>query len=324
MIHINERAAALAKKAIADKEVLGIEYQTMACGAHLLDFGLAVKGSWEAAAIFTRLTLGDLGTLQFGRWALDEEHAFSCVDLFISEPLIACLASQIAGWQLSDGQFATIGSGPARAAADMPNDRYLDMTQYRDLHPKHAVLCIQDTRMPSDEMAQLIAKSCNVDCSNLYIALSPSNCITGSVQVAARMLEQCCHKMHENHFDVSMIEHCWGRAPIAPVCKDEITAMGRINDAILYGGEAEFWVDSSDEEIHAIADKLVSSTSSPQYGTPFKIIFENAGKNFYAIDHEVHSIAKIKLHSTRTGNSVTAGEINSQVIKKSFLTGACQ
>jgi methenyltetrahydromethanopterin cyclohydrolase len=321
MIHINARAAALAQTAIADREVLGIGYRQLACGAHLLDFGLEVKGSWEAALIFTRLTLGDLGTLQLGRWELDRTSSCSCVDLFISEPLIACLASQIAGWQLSDGEFATIGSGPARAAAVMASDQYLDMTPYRDPDPGAAVLCIQDTRYPSEQMAEHIAEACSVDCSDLYLAIAPSNCITGSVQVAARMLEQCCHKMREHGFDVAGVEHCRGRAPIAPVCADEITAMGRINDAILYGGEAEFWVDSTDEQLQRIAPQLVSSTSSPEYGIPFKQIFEKAGRNFYAIDHEVHSIAMITLHNTRTGNSVTAGEINRSVLKKSFLTG---
>lgn len=319
MISINARAARLAREAIENREYLNIGYKRMECGAHLLDFGLQAKAGWEAALVFTRLTLGDIGVLQLGRWELDESISFSCVDLFISDPLIACLGSQIAGWQLSDGQYATIGSGPARAKAAVPSDPYLDMTAYRDTGAQEVVLCIQDVRYPSEAMARQIAEASQVDCDKLYLAIAPSACITGSVQVAARMLEQCCHKMHEHGFDVAKVQYCRGRAPVAPVCTDEIKAMGRINDAILYGGEAEFWVDCRNEELEGLAGRLVSKTSSPEYPTAFAEIFAKAGCNFYNIDHDVHSIAKIALHNVRTGSCYASGEIEKSVIERSFL-----
>ena len=321
MIHINKRVMKSINQAVEEREALDISYAEMPCGAHLLDFGITVKGTWESALLFTRLTIGDLGTVTLGRWELDENYSFSCIDLFVSHPLIACLGSQIAGWQLSDGEFATIGSGPARAVAAVASDPYLAMTPYRDTDAADVVLCIQDTRLPTDALALSVAQACGVTPEHVYIAIAPSACIVGSVQVAARMLEQCCHKMYEHGFAVSQIVHCRGRAPIAPVCNDEIIAMGRINDAILYGGEAEFWVDAADDALHTIADSLVSCSSSPEYGKSFGQIFTESGKNFYHIDHEVHSIAVIQLHSVRTGLSVRVGEINREVLKKSFLTG---
>jgi hypothetical protein len=66
------------------------------------------------------------------------------------------------------------------------------------------------------------------------------------------MVEEVCHKMHEKGFDVSKVINARGRTPIAPLVLDEVKAIGRINDAILYGGDAEFWVDATDEEIAAV------------------------------------------------------------------------
>jgi methenyltetrahydromethanopterin cyclohydrolase len=320
VIQINKRAVRLAKEAIQEADTLNIAVHTLPSGATLLDFGVEVSGSWEAALIFSRLTLGDMGTLQLGRWELDDDYAFACVDLHISQPLIACLGSQIAGWQLGDGEFATIGSGPARSVAALEKDRYMQMTPYRDVGATEVLLCLQDTRLPHDSIALEVAAACNVLPNQVYLAIAPSACITGSVQVAARMLEQCCHKMYGHAFDVAQVLHCRGRAPVAPVVLDEVKAMGRINDAILYAGEAEFWVDCSDEAIENVIERLVSKTSSPLYGVPFGTIFEQAGRNFYEIDHEVHSIAVIQIHNVRSGNSFRAGEIHREVIRESFLS----
>lgn len=320
VIQINKRAVELAKVAIQEADALNIAVHTMPSGATLLDFGVEVPGSWDAGLLFSRLSLGDMGTMHLGRWQLDDDYAFACVDLQISQPLIACLASQIAGWQLGEGEFATIGSGPARAVAALEKDRYLQMTPYRDTGAVEVLLCLQDTRLPQDAIALEVADACQVKPEQVYLAIAPSACITGSIQVAARMLEQCCHKMHGHGFDVAQVVHCRGRAPVAPVVSDEVKAMGRINDALLYAGEAEFWVDSTDKAIEHVISHLVSKTSSPFYGVPFSRIFEQAGRNFYAIDHEVHAIAVIQLHNIRTGNSFRAGEINREVIRESFLS----
>ena len=125
--------------------------------------------------------------------------------------------------------------------------------------------------------------------------------------------------MHEKGFDVSKVINARGRTPIAPLVLDEVKAIGRINDAILYGGDAEFWVDAADEEIAAVIEKLVSKTSSPYYPELFGVVFERAGRDFYQIDHDFHSIAKLQIHNVRTGRSFVAGEINFDVIRESFL-----
>ncbi|MDR3573044.1 MAG: methenyltetrahydromethanopterin cyclohydrolase [Anaerolineaceae bacterium] len=316
---INQMAVKLVKDIIARDEELGVKVVKMPSGATLIDMGLRVKGSFQAGLLFTRVTLGDMAIVNLGSWKLDENFSFGSIEVFVTEPLIACLASQIAGWQLGQGEFATIGSGPARAQGAIASDYYLDSTPYRD-RSDEVVLCIQDIRYPDDSIALEVAKACKVAPENVYLLLAPSASIVSSIQVSARMVEEVCHKMRRHGFPVSKIINARGRTPIAPLVNDEVKAMGRINDAILYGGEAEFWVDAADEEISSVIEKLVSKTSSPYYPELFGDVFERAGRDFYKIDHEFHSIAKLQIHNVRTGSSFVAGEINYDVIRKSFLS----
>ena len=150
----------------------------MKCGTTLIDMGLHAKGSNEAGILFTRVTLGDMATVNFGTWKLNDDYSFGSVELFVTEPLIACLASQIAGWQLGTGEFATIGSEPARAQAAIPTDSYLNMTPYRDRNNEVA-LCIQDIRYPEDSIALEVAKACRVLPEDVYLLIAPSASIVG-------------------------------------------------------------------------------------------------------------------------------------------------
>ena len=56
----------------------------MNCGATLIDCGLKVKGSYEAGVMFTRVTIGDMGTVQLGTWKLDEDQLFLAVELYVT------------------------------------------------------------------------------------------------------------------------------------------------------------------------------------------------------------------------------------------------
>ena len=71
-----------------------------------------------------------------------------------------------------------------------------------------AVLCLQDVKYPTDQMAMEVAKACNVKPEDTYILISDSTCVVASIQVSGRMLEQTCHKMFEKGFDAGQIVIC--------------------------------------------------------------------------------------------------------------------
>lgn len=318
MISLNKLAMNVVRKILADPEALGCKVIRMDCGATLIDMGLNCRGSWKAALLFTRATIGDLGIVSLGEFRLNDSYSFSAVEVFVEQPLIACMGSQIAGWKLGEGEFATIGSGPARATAHVDSDWYFEMTDYKDDYHE-AVLCIQDVKYPDDQTALEVAKACKVKPEDTYLLIAPSTCIVGSVQVSARILEQTCHKMFEKGFHAGQIVMARGKAPIAPIVKDEMKAMGRINDALIYGSEVEVWVDAEDAAIAKTIHQLAGKTSSPCYGERFEDVFERAGRDFFYVDHDVHSLGKIQIHNVNSGRAFCAGEINYRALEESFL-----
>ena len=318
MISLNKLAMKVVDEILEDPEALGCKVIKMDCGATLIDMGLHCKGSWKAGLLFTRASIGDLGIVSLGDFKLNDQYSFSAVEVFIEQPLIACMGSQIAGWKLGEGEFATIGSGPARATAHVASDWYFEMTDYKDNYDK-AVLCIQDVKYPDDKIALEVANACHVKPEDTYLLTSPSTCIVASMQVSARIIEQTCHKMLEKNFHAGQIVMARGKAPIAPIVKDEMKSMGRINDALIYGSEVEVWVDAEDKDIAKVIHQLAAKTSSPNYGDLFEDVFEAAGRDFFYVDHDVHSLGKIQIHNVNTGRAYCAGEINYEALERSFL-----
>ena len=96
-------------------------------------------------------------------------------------------------------------------------------------------------------------------------------------------------------------------------------AVPRINDALIYGSSVEIWVDASDEDIEKVIPGLVGKTSSPCYGQLFEDVFEKAGRDFFYVDHDVHSLGRVQIHNINTGKAFCGGEINYKILEKSFL-----
>lgn len=318
MVSLNKRAMAVVREIIDDAEALGCKVFKMDCGVTVIDMGLECKGSWRAGLLFTRACMGDMAQVQLGTFRLNDDYSFAAVEVYTEQPVVACMASQIAGWKLGEGEYATIGSGPARALAVVASDWYFSMTPYRDKHDE-AVLCIQDVKYPDERIGLQVAEACGVKPEDTYLLVAPSTCMVTSIQVSARIIEQVCHKMYEKGFDASQIVMARGRAPIAPVVTDELKTMGRINDALIYGSETEFWVDSTDAAIAKVIHQLAGKTSSPNYNELFEEVFDKAGRDFFFVDHDVHSIGKIQIHNINTGKAFTAGEVNYSLLERSFL-----
>jgi methenyltetrahydromethanopterin cyclohydrolase len=101
------------------------------------------------------------------------------------------------------------------------------------------------------------------------------------------------------------------------VAKNDLRAIGRTNDCILYGGEARFLVRADDDELAALAAKLPASASA-DYGTPFYDIFKRYGGDFYKIDPLLFSPAEVWLTSLTSGRTHHGGGLNPAVLEASL------
>jgi methenyltetrahydromethanopterin cyclohydrolase len=317
MISVNARVKPKVRRLIERDEELGCRAYRMENGTRVIDMGIEVPGSWEAARLFTEIDTGDLASVSYRSHRIDERYSAPAVEIYADRLEIACIAAQISGWKLENGAEDAVGSGPARALAEAEGDFHLRHTDYRDTHHE-AVLGLQTTALPTLELAREAARACGVDEHDLYLLVHPSSSITASVQVSARIIEQTINQMIHKEFDVKSLVRARGWCAVAPVTDDEAESMGRINDSLLYGGEAEFWIRGDDAQLEALAPRLVTS-SARDYGRLFGELFERAGGKYYAMDPEIHSPAKVQLFNVETGRGFSAGEIRNDILRKSYF-----
>ncbi len=317
MISINREAMKVVHTILDSPDALGVRAARLANGTTVVDMGLEAPGGWLAAKYFTLVTLGGLAEVSYEPFSLGD-RMLTAVRVVIDSTQEACVASQIAGWRLEEPgtEHAAILSGPGRALNRDP-DHYMDYTDYRDDHHE-AVVAIQTSRPISESMADAIASGCGVRPEDVYVLYAPNRALVTAVQVAARIVEQSLHRMAEEGFELRRAGAASGYGVIPPLVDDDVLAMGRINDSLLYGGAATIRVDAEDEDCAAVVDRSVSAASD-SYGRPFIEIYEEAGRDFYEIPLDLHSPAELHLNNVRTGNTFSAGHINEAVLERSFF-----
>jgi methenyltetrahydromethanopterin cyclohydrolase len=150
----------------------------------------------------------------------------------------------------------------------------------------------------------------------LYLAAARTASQAGTLQVVARSLETALHKLHSLKFPLEAIISGLGTAPLPPVAKNDLAAIGRTNDAILYGGTVNLWVRCEDELLADIGPR-VPSCSSSSFGQTFLSLFKAANYDFYALDAALFSPAVVVFHNLRSGRSFRFGSLNPDVLAAS-------
>jgi methenyltetrahydromethanopterin cyclohydrolase len=318
MISINERALEIVRRMIADADPLKLAVTQLPSGTTVVDAGVKVPGSLEAGRLFAEICLGGLGKVRFCELIFDDLW-LPGVAVSVNHPAVACMAAQYAGWALNmkthKGKFFAMGSGPARALRR--GEPVFEQLEYRD-EADVAVLTLECREIPPDEVAERIAEKCHVSPDNLYLLAAPTASLVGSVQVAARIVETGLHKMLEVSFDIGTVISGFGTCPLAPIAKDDLRAIGRTNDAVLYGGRAWYTVRTDDAQIEEVLEQLPSSASR-DYGTPFYDLFQRYEGDFYKIDPLLFSPAEIAINNSSSGRTFHTGQVNNNLIQRTLL-----
>lgn len=316
-ISVNERAAKLVARLVADAAELRIGIGRGELGETLIDAGSDSLGSIAAGLRIAEICMGGLGDIGLVPSSATPRWPWTIVARS-SNPVIACLASQYAGWRLSlkEGgeSFIALGSGPARALAR--REPLFEVLTYAD-SAACATLVIESNQPPPAKVVAKVAEDCRVKPEDLTIIFAPTQSLAGSTQIVARALEVALHKTHELHFPLERIIEGVGAAPLCPPHPDFVTAMGRTNDAIIFAGRVQLFVTGPAGEARSLAGKLPSKASR-DYGRPFAEIFKAVKGDFYAIDAMLFSPAKITVTALETGESFQSGEVDLDLLDASF------
>jgi len=317
MISVNKKAQTLVDDLILNKSYYRVDVSRGHKNVTIIDAGINALGNIEAGRVISEICLGGLGrvhilnTFQAPEWPLT-------VHVNSNDPVIACLGSQYAGWSLSSKEegvkFNALGSGPGRALA-LKEALFKDIN-YSDKNDKTCIVMEVDCFPPKD-IVEKIEKDTGVKAENITIILTPTSSIAGNLQVVSRVLEVALHKAHELKFPMNEIIEGFGSAPIPPTSPEFLTAMGRTNDAIIFAGVTQLFVNTSDDMAKDLCNKMPSSTSN-DYGKPFADIFKDYEYDFFKIDGNLFSPSKVIISNMKTGNTFTSGDIDSELMKKSF------
>jgi methenyltetrahydromethanopterin cyclohydrolase len=312
---LNARAWAIADRLAAPDALQRVAVQTLGNGARVIDAGIATQGGLGAGLALAEICMGGLGRVTYAPVTIGGE-GWAGVQVWTDHPAVSCMASQYAGWTIQVDKYFAMGSGPLRAHARVEKELFAKLG-YAE-RAERGVLVLETRSPPTEAVAVWVARKAGLDPSQLTLVAAPTASIAGNVQIIARVLETGLHKMDALGFDLNKVVSGMGTAPLPPVAKNDLRAIGRTNDCILYGGQARYTVDADDAELAALVPRI-PATASKDYGTPFSEIFQRYDGDFYQIDPLLFSPAEVWLTSVQSGKTYHAGRVNPDVLRTSLF-----
>ena len=247
--------------------------------------------------------MGGLGSIALVMDRASDKWPFS-VEVRSSQPVLACLGSQYAGWNLSSEGYFAMGSGPARALA-----RVEPLFRPCPIATPHRRQCLS-WRPPNRRRRKSWRRSPEPpDClpKSSPSSIAPTQSLAGTVQIVSRVLEVALHKANDLKFPLDNIVDGIGAAPIpAPHPGFPHRHGPHQRRHHLWRASPSFSCADRRRPRKRLAQKLPSSASR-DYGQPFAKIFKQFKGDFYAIDPLLFSPAEVIVTAIETGDTFRAG-----------------
>ncbi|MEP6506256.1 MAG: methenyltetrahydromethanopterin cyclohydrolase [Betaproteobacteria bacterium] len=317
LLSVNCLARPVLEALVRDADRLRIRADYDPGGVLLVDAGIATLGSIAAGLRIAELCMGGLGEVALVAGA--REGWPTWLQVRSSQPVLACMASQYAGWSLAASKedtggkkFFALGSGPARALAN--KEPLFAELGYRD-DGDHGALVLEVDRVPPKVIIDKVLRDCGLAPAGLGIVLTPTASLAGTTQIVARVLEVALHRAHELHFALADIVEGSASVPLPAPGADTLDAMGRTNDAILYGGQVHLTVTGDADAAHQLALALPSDNSA-DHGRSFRDLFEAAGHDFYKLDGALFAPAEVWVSHVGSGQTWHAGALRMDLLRQ--------
>src|SRR6184192_136682 len=312
---LNERAWQIADAMAKNAAALRVAVRQLSGGARVIDAGVDAPGGFGAGRALSEICTGGLADIAYPPVPIGGDP-WPGVRVWTDHPAVSCMASQYAGWAIQVEKYFAMGSGPLRAHARVERELFAKLGYAETA--RHGVLVLETRNAPTEAVAAWVAGKAGLAAAQLTLVVAPTASLAGGVQIAARILETGLHKMDTLGFDLKKIVSGIGTAPLPPVAKNDLRAIGRTNDCILYGGQARYTVQADEAELAELVPKIPASASK-DYGTPFYDIFKRYNSDFYKIDPLLFSPAEVWLTSVQSGKTYHAGHVNPEVLRASLL-----
>ena len=332
-LSVNQQVQPGLQRLLGQADLLGLQVGTEPGGCRIVDAGISAPGSIQAGLLIAEICLGGFGQVRLQSQFQSPAEAQAAasdgwptwLQVHSAQPVLACLASQYAGWSLSASKdetggkkFFALGSGPARALA-VKEPLFAELG-YHD-HASSGVLVLEVDRPPPPVVLAKIMRDCGLAPAALTLILTPTTSLAGTTQVVARVLEVALHRAHALGFALGNIVAGSASAPLPAPGVGLVQAMGRTNDAILYGGRVHLTVRGDDAAAQALAQQLPSGQSK-DHGRSFAELFEAAGHDFYQLDPALFAPAEVWVSNLDSGRTWHSGALDMGLLRRLWLEAA--
>ena len=229
---LNRRGLWLVEAILAHVQELRSALHLIEGGGRYIDCGIEARGGLLVGIELARVCLGDLATVAIVPGDV-AGRPVPTIQVVTDHPVQACLASQYAGWPISEGKYFAMGSGPMRAVRG--REPIYDTIGYRET--ENSVVGVLETRQPPSTIGrgrgrrgmQTFSPPSSL-CSPRRRPASPVACRSW----LARSRPPCTSWP-------SSSSTCDGSSrptaprPCRPSPATTLAAIGRTNDAVLYG-----------------------------------------------------------------------------------------
>src|SRR4051812_45117629 len=159
-MNLNGRALRVVESLLARAEERKVAAHPIERGGRFIDCGIEVRGGLRTGLDLARICLADLAEVTVVPGSIGG-RACPVVQVVRDHPVIACLASQYAGWaiKIKEDKYFGMGSGPMRAVAG--REPIFDKIGYREA-TECVVGVLETRREPSHAVVELIAEACQV------------------------------------------------------------------------------------------------------------------------------------------------------------------
>ena len=331
-ISINRLAYEIVKDMIRNASKLNLKVLELKNGTTVIDAGVNATGGYKVAELVVKISLGGLGEARVTSMVLDRDFCLPAIMAYTDYPAVIGLAMYV--WigivnapHVETGGYTAWVSGPGRAKAREP-EKVFKKIDYND-PADVAVLIVQPRgkELPPVKFANFLAKKCKVNPENLYLVVTPTYSITGSVQVSARSLEDWFWRLTEYYkIPYHRIENVMTMTAVAPISPDVFKKpCAWADDMIRYGSSVHAWIYSEEgEDLQRIVKETVIESYPEVYGKSFYDIAVLEKKYIYpSLDLEKIAetgrgfiVAQATIYDTRTGLAYRAGRIHVDILKR--------
>src|SRR5437763_14066577 len=169
-LSMNRRALWLVEALLAHSAERRIASRMMEGGGCFIGCGIEARGGLLAGVDLARVCLADLAVVT----VVPAEIAgrpVPAIQVVTDHPVQACLASQYAGWAISEEKYFAMGSGPMRAARG-------DEAIYARIGHRESVDAVvgvlEARKKPTPAVVALIAAACRVPPSAVTLPVAPT------------------------------------------------------------------------------------------------------------------------------------------------------